>query len=113
VLSNIKVYAPLDFSGIPGYSNENPTWWVECLPRFCGDTHLVAHHVAFFMDYIFELNVEHEDVEMRMFPHSLLEIEKYWFRGFGKGEITSFLNSVINILNSRQGFGKSYSPSNF
>jgi hypothetical protein len=79
-----KVYAPLDFVSIPEYPNENPPGWVECLLRFSTDTHLSAHYVASFMDYISELNVEHKDVEMRMFSHSLAGIAKDWFHGIGK-----------------------------
>lgn len=88
------VYAPLNLSGIPGYPNENPPRWAEHLPRLCGDTYLVAHHVVSFMDYISKLNVEHEDVTIIMFSHSLMGIAYDWFHSFGKGEINSFAGFV-------------------
>lgn len=62
-----RTVCTLDFLGIPRYSNKNPLRWAEHLPTFCGDAHLAAHHVASFMDYISKVNVEHEDVVMRMF----------------------------------------------
>jgi hypothetical protein len=46
------------------------------------------------MDYISKLKVEHEDVMMKMFSHSLVEIGKDWFHVFGKGEINTFVGFI-------------------
>jgi hypothetical protein len=85
---------PFRFLGYSWYPNKAPPRWTEHLPRFHGDTHLAAHHVASFMDYISKLNVEHEDVMMRMFSHSLVGDAKDWFKDFGKGEINSFAGFI-------------------
>jgi hypothetical protein len=67
---------------------------VDHVLSFHGDNHLATHHVTYFMDFISKLNMEHEDVVMRMFLHVLVGDTNDWFKIFGKGEINSFIGLI-------------------
>ena len=57
----------------------------EHILRLYGDIHLFSQHVQSFMDFILDHNVDHEDIKMRTFAHTLKEDARDWFQGFGKG----------------------------
>lgn len=66
----------------------------ERSPTFYRDTHLGAQYVSSFMDFISIFNVVHEDVEIRMFAHSLVEDAKCGFKDLGGVEINSFVGFI-------------------
>jgi hypothetical protein len=97
---NFRVlYAPLDFSNIPGYPNQSIREWTSQIPCFYGDPLLANQHISCFFDYISDLNIVHEDIWMRIFAMSQMEEAKDWFRSLGKGEISSFTEFTQTFIN--------------
>jgi hypothetical protein len=54
--------------------------WISSVPNFHGDNHIDTQHVASFMDYALEINIDNEDVVIRLFSHSLHGYARDWFR---------------------------------
>ena len=71
-------YAPLV---LPAVLNQMPTDYSKSIKQFGGDDDYTAkQHVQWFKDYC-ELNeIDHEDVQMRLFAQSLRTNVKEWFR---------------------------------
>jgi hypothetical protein len=66
------------------YPNKAPSGWISHVPRFHGENHLAIQHIASFMDYASEINIDHEDVIMKLFYHSLIGDARNWFGLLGK-----------------------------
>ena len=67
-------FAPLNFSDIPGFPNTVPTMdiWGDCLPRFRENKEdNPSDHLIKFHQCMVQLNIQHEDVLMKMFMYSL------------------------------------------
>jgi hypothetical protein len=69
---------------------EFPSSWdyLKYMPKFTGEEDITAeeHHATFY-SYADNLNIEHEDVWMRVFVQSLDGEARKWFRGFPPGSI--------------------------
>ena len=67
-------FAPSNFFDVPGFPNLVPTMyvWGNCFPRFREskeDNH--SDHLIKFHQCMVQLNIQHEDVLMKMFMYSL------------------------------------------
>ena len=67
-------FAPFNFSDIPGFPNPVPIMdvWGDCLPRFRESKEdNPSDHLIKFHQCMVQLNIQHEDVLMKMFMYSL------------------------------------------
>jgi len=93
---------PLDFLEVHGYPN-GYGYWREELLRFLGHKYSPTLHISFFIDIISKLNVNNEDVKMKMFLLSLYFLEDEIMDCYGKlneGNISSlsyFFNIFLDI----------------
>jgi len=75
-------FAPLNFSDIPGFPNSVPTMdvWGDCLPRFRENKEdNPSDHLIKFHQCMVQLNIQHEDVLMKMFMYSLEKDARDWY----------------------------------
>jgi hypothetical protein len=79
-------YAPLV---LPQPMNSLPTGdYLKYMPKFTGEEDITAEeHLAAFYSYADNLNIENEDVWMRVFVQSLNGEVRKWFRGLTPGSI--------------------------
>jgi hypothetical protein len=79
-------YAPLI---LPHPMNPLPAGdYLKYMPKFTGEGDITAEeHLAAFYSYADNLNIENEDVWMRVFVQSLDGEVRKWFRGFPPGSI--------------------------
>jgi hypothetical protein len=62
--------------------------YVKYMPKFTGEEDITAEeHLADFYSYAYNLNIENEDVRMRVFVHSLDGDDRKWFMGLTFGSI--------------------------
>jgi hypothetical protein len=87
-----------DVIEIPEYPNEFPPRYEEYIPKFCGDTHLSAQHVAPFFDFVSSLNVVYEDDLMRLFVYSLEGDARFWIKQLCRPREISSLTSLIQAF---------------
>ena len=67
-------FSLFSFSIVLDFPNNVPTMdeWGDFLPRFRGDGHdHPAQHLIEFHQYMEQLNIDHEDVLLKMFMYSL------------------------------------------
>jgi hypothetical protein len=69
VIFSLTVYAPLDLTAIQGQPHALPTGeYCDRLPKFVGNNALtIEEHLNAFLKSVDDLEVEHEDVVMKMF----------------------------------------------
>jgi uncharacterized small protein (DUF1192 family) len=89
-------YAPLI---LPHPMNPLPAGdYLKYMPKFAGEGDITAEeHLAAFYSYADNLNIENEDVWMRVFVQSLDGEVRKWFRGLAPGSIAGIeaLDSVF------------------
>jgi hypothetical protein len=63
-------------------------YYVKYMPKFIGEEDIIVEeHFAAFYSYVDNLNIENEDVWMRVFVHILDGKDRKWFRGLTPGSI--------------------------
>jgi hypothetical protein len=79
-------YAPLI---LPQPMNDLPAGdYLKYMPKFMGEEDITAEeHLASFYSYADNLNIENEDVWMRVFVQSLDGEARKWFKGLTLGSI--------------------------
>jgi hypothetical protein len=85
-------FAPLDFSTVPGFPHPVPSIdiWGDHLPRFAekkGDN--PSDHLIRFHQCMIQLDINHEDVLMKMFVFSLEGDAREWYRSLPPSSISS------------------------
>jgi hypothetical protein len=85
-------FAPLDFSTVPGFPHPVPSIdiWGDHLPRFAekkGDN--PSDHLIRFHQCMIQLDINHEDVLMKMFVFSLEGDAREWYRYLPPSSISS------------------------
>ena len=85
-------FAPLDFSSVPGFPHPvlNMSEWGNFLPIFRDgkeDNH--AYHLIKFHECMDILELQHEDVCMKMFMHSLDGDARKWYFSLSPSSISS------------------------
>jgi hypothetical protein len=76
---------------LPCHLNPYPHDFLEYLPRFSGEDHVIAErHMEAFETLIDQFEIIHEDVFMSMFSHSLSGDVTVWFKCLEVGSIGSW-----------------------
>jgi ribonuclease HI len=99
-------YAPLI---LPQPLNPLPAGdYLKYMPKFSGEGDLTAEeHLAAFYSYADNLNIENEDVWMRVFVQSLDGEVRKWFRGLAPGSIAG-IEALDNAFLRQWGDRKDY-----
>jgi hypothetical protein len=89
-------YAPLI---LPHPMNPLPAGdYLKYMPKFIGEGDITAEeHLAAFYSYVDNLNIENEDVWMRVFVQSLDGEVRKWFRGLAPGSIAR-IEALDNVF---------------
>jgi hypothetical protein len=89
-------YAPLI---LPQPLNPLPAGdYLKYMSKFCGEGDVTAEeHLAAFYSYADNLNIENEDVWMRVFVQSLDGEVRKWFRGLPPGSVVG-IEALDNIF---------------
>jgi hypothetical protein len=85
-------YSFCEFSKIVGFPNPMPSRdeWESSLPKFRGEEWEVsAQHLFDFHDFIHQLHIMHEDVQIKLFMYSLEVIARDWCRSLPIASINS------------------------
>jgi hypothetical protein len=99
-------YAPLI---LPQPLNPLPAGdYLKYMPKFSGEGDVTAEeHLAAFYSYADNLNIENEDVWMRVFIQSLDGEVRKWFRGLAPGSIAG-IEALDNVFLRKWGDRKDY-----
>jgi ribonuclease HI len=99
-------YAPLI---LPQPLNPLPAGdYLKYMPKFSGEGEVTAEeHLAAFYSYADNLNIENEDVWMRVFVQSLDGEVRKWFRGLAPGSIAG-IEALDNVFLRQWGDRKYY-----
>jgi hypothetical protein len=99
-------YAPLV---LPHPMNPLPAGdYLKYMPKFSGEGDITAEeHLAAFYSYADNLNIENEDVWMRVFVQSLDGEVRKWFRGLTPGSIAG-IEALDNVFLRQWGDRKDY-----
>jgi hypothetical protein len=99
-------YAPLI---LPQPLNPLPAGdYLKYMPKFSGEGEVTAEeHLAAFYSYADNLNIENEDVWMRVFVQSLDGEVRKWFRGLAPGSIAG-IEALDNVFLRKWGDRKDY-----
>jgi uncharacterized small protein (DUF1192 family) len=99
-------YAPLV---LPHPMNPLPAGdYLKYMPKFTGEGDITAEeHLATFYSYADNLNIENEDVWMRVFVQSLDGEVRKWFRGLAPGSIAG-IEALDNVFLRQWGDRKDY-----
>jgi ribonuclease HI len=99
-------YAPLI---LPQPLNPLPAGdYLKYMPKFSGEGDVTAEeHLAAFYSYADNLNIENEDVWMRVFIQSLDGEVRKWFRGLAPGSIAG-IEALDNVFLRQWGDRKDY-----
>jgi hypothetical protein len=83
-----EIFKPLK---MPPILNGYPPMFFEYLPLFKGDDHItVEKHIEAFEDFIFNFEIMHVDVILRLFSKSLAQDVTLWFRNMKACSIFSW-----------------------
>ena len=81
----------MSFLGIPSFPHPISNDLREKVTKFLGNNAITGEeHLRKFIDMLNDYEVEHEDVVMKFFVHSLIEDARYWFRIFPNDSIKSW-----------------------
>jgi hypothetical protein len=71
----------------------------EYLPQFSGEDQVTAErHFEAFENFVYQFEIVHEDVTMRLFSHSLSVYVVVWFKCLGVGSIGSWIELCKSFL---------------
>ena len=84
-------YKKICFLGIPGHPNEIPKGLRDKVTKFARNNAIFGEqHLRDFFDLLNDYEVEHEDVVMKLFVHSLTKDARDQFRRMPDDSITSW-----------------------
>jgi hypothetical protein len=90
-MEGYKPWLTIDAIPIPDPTHPLPKKAQKFLPKYDHDDDVSSkHHIKQFMDALNLMNVEHEDVICRLFPHTLQGKATKWFFNLAPGSITSW-----------------------
>jgi hypothetical protein len=95
-------FTPLNFSAIVGYSHPVPQIdeWKDLLPRFCeGENDDPLEHVLGFHALMQKLDIQHEDIHMKLFMYSIQVDAHIWYHSIEISSISSLeeFHAAFNI----------------
>ena len=82
-------FDPLSFDAFPDYPHDLPARkWLKCIPLFAGKSgESIKDHLDKCLQVVWEFNVEHEDVVMRMFVSTLEGEAQAWYKSLSDASI--------------------------
>ena len=84
-------YKQVSFLGIPGFPHPIPNDLRDKVTKFAGNNAVTGEeHLKKFIDMLNDYEVEHEDVVMKLFVHSLTEDARDWFRRLPDDSVSSW-----------------------
>jgi hypothetical protein len=90
------VYPTIDFKIFQGYPHYFDAKWLHNFPRFEG---LPITHIVEFLKYISEIELEGEDVLVKLFILSLPSFLQDWFKGcYEDRVISSFVGLISRFI---------------
>ena len=85
--------------GIPGFPNKIPDRIKGYFPKFVGNKSQSAKkHVQKFSNLIYDFDVCHEDLWMRLFVQTLEGYERYWFTCLPTASISSWAELSLSFI---------------
>jgi hypothetical protein len=91
-----QVYLTIDFKSFQGYPHYFDAKWLNNSPRFRG---LPITHIVEFLKYISEIELEGEDVLVKLFILSLPSFLQDWFKGCCEDRgISSFVDLISRFI---------------
>jgi hypothetical protein len=95
-------FSPLNFSAIAGYPHLVPQIdeWQDLLPRFYeGENDNPVEHVLEFHALMQQLDIQHEDIRMKLFMYSLQGDVCIWYHSLEPSSISSLkeFHAAFNI----------------
>jgi hypothetical protein len=90
-MAGYNPWLTIDAIAIPGPTHTLPKKPQKFLPKYDPDDDVSPEqHIKQFMDSLNLMNVEHEDVVCKLFPHTLQGKTTKWFFNLAPGSITSW-----------------------
>eukprot|EP01018_Ginkgo_biloba_P005995 Gb_06784 [translate_table: standard] len=88
----LSVYAPLSFTNIPNHPHDMPTReYKKDLLKFSGNSAVsVDDNLAQFYNVVENMEIEYEDVVMKMFVQTLEGEARAWYKSLGAGSVTGW-----------------------
>lgn len=87
----MEKYRHMSFLGIPSFPHPISFDLRDKVVKFSGNNVVTGEeHLRIFIDMLNDFEVEHEDVVMKLFVHSLTEDARDWFRRFLDDNISSW-----------------------
>ena len=100
-----KRCTPLVFDGIPGFPNEIPDGIRKYLPIFDRNQSKSAKkHVQVFSDLMYDYDLCHEDLWMRLFVQTLKGDERDWFSCLPVASISSWEEFSLSFIQQFDGW---------
>jgi hypothetical protein len=91
-----QVYPTIDFKSFQGYLHYFDAKWLNNSPKFEG---LQINHIVEFLKYISEIELEGEDVLVKLFILSLPSFLQDWFKGCWEDKgISSFVDLICRFI---------------
>ena len=91
VNSYTKGYLPFCYDGIPGFPNKIPDGIKRYLPKFDrNQSQSAKKHVQVFSDLMYDFDVCHEDLWMKLFVQTLKGDDRFWFSCLPVASISSW-----------------------
>ena len=97
-----RIFSQLNFSAIAGYPHPVPQIdeWKDLLPRFCeGENDNPLEHVLGFHALMQKLDIQHEDIHMKLFMYSLQGDAHIWYHSLEISSVSSLeeIHASFNI----------------
>ena len=90
-MATYKPYLTIDAISIPGTTHPFPKHPEKFFPKYDPDDGvLLEYHIKQFMNTLNLMNVKHEDVVCRLFPHIVEGKATKWFFNLAPRSITSW-----------------------
>ena len=84
-------YRKISFIGIPGAPHPISLDLRDKVVKFSGNNVVIGEeHLRIFIDMLNDYEVEHEDMVMKLFVHSLTKDSRDWFRRLPNDSISSW-----------------------
>ena len=95
-------FSPLNFSAIAGYPHPVPQIdeWKDLLPRFYeGENEIPLEHVLGFHALMQQLEIQHEDIHMKLFVYFLQGDAHIWYHSLELSSVSSLeeFHATFNI----------------
>lgn len=87
----MEKYKQMSFLGIPSFPHPISFDLRNKINKFLGNNVITGEeHLRNFIDMLNNYEVEHEDVVLKLFVHSLKEYARDWFRSFPDDSVSSW-----------------------